>query len=563
MNALLHFAPLFARQRRRLLVALLLSLVTLAAGIALLGLSGWFLTAAAISTAGATFNLFAPSAGVRGLSFIRILSRYGEKLAGHDATLRLLSDIRHWLFGKLFPILPLGRRHGRADLVSRLTADVEALDTAFLVALGPITTAVLTGLAMSLGLSAVSGMAGLVYAGAFFTAAVLVPVMLILASRRSGEEAVRASAALRQAVLDGLDCHQDLVLFGQTDRANKAASAAGERLARARRRLGLYGALASATVQVATGAAIIGTLLAGVPAMQAGVLNGPLLAGFVLAVVASFEACAVLVRSATRLASAAAAAERLRDLAEEAPGICEAAKAVAVPAGGTLRFVNVTFGYDADRPVLKDVSFTIPTGSVAAIVGPSGAGKSTIAQLLARLCDPQAGSVQLNGIDLRAIRTADLHRRLALMTQDAPVFLDTVRENLCIGAPEASDAALWNVLRAVKLDGLVAGLPDGLDSYLGEAGLSLSAGQARRLCLARTLLSSADVIVLDEPTSGLDRETEAAFLADLPELAGGRTVIVITHAALPPSGFDTVLSLKAGRLVPLRRTPSIAENAHA
>lgn len=180
MKALLGFAPLLGRQKGRLARALLLSLLTLAAGVGLLGVSGWFLTAAALSTAGAAFNLFGPSATIRGLSFVRILARYGERLAGHDATLRLLSDLRRWLLGRLFAAVPLpGAGLTRADLVSRLVADVEALDTAFLTALGPMATALLVGTAMGLGLATLLPGAALAYGACYLLAAVIVPVGLI------------------------------------------------------------------------------------------------------------------------------------------------------------------------------------------------------------------------------------------------------------------------------------------------------------------------------------------------------------------------------------------------
>ena len=302
MRAILAFAPLLGRLKGPIALTLLLSLITLLAGIGLLGLSGWFLTAAALSTLGSAFNIFAPSAGVRGLSFIRILSRYGEKLSGHDMTLRLLSDLRAWLFARLFPLVPLARRFGRGDLVSRLLADVEALDTVFLVALGPISTAVLAGGAMTLVLVLALPGAALTYALLFFAAVLLVPIGLVLASRAAGAEAVAANAMLRQAVLDGIDGHQDLVLFDATDAAAGAAAVASGRLSRARRGLGLRAALASALVQLLAGGALIGTLLAGLAALEQGTLDGPLLAGLLLAVIASFEASAMLVRSATRLA---------------------------------------------------------------------------------------------------------------------------------------------------------------------------------------------------------------------------------------------------------------------
>jgi ATP-binding cassette subfamily C protein CydC len=547
MRAILAFAPLLGRLKGPITLTVLLSLLTLLAGIGLLGLSGWFLTAAALSTLGSAFNIFAPSAGVRGLSFIRILSRYGEKLSGHDMTLRLLSDLRAWLFARLFPLVPLARRFGRGDLVSRLLADVEALDTVFLVALGPISTAVLAGAAMTVVLAFALPGAALVYALLFFAAVLLVPVGLVLASRAAGSEVVAAGATLRQAVLDGIDGHQDLVLFGATGQAAAGAATASAWLARARRRLGLRAALASALVQLLAGGALIGTLLAGFVALEAGAIGGPLLAGLLLAVIASFEASAMLVRSATRLAGAAAAADRLQAIANSAPAVVEPAAPLPIASGGDVRFEAVRFGYDPKHPVIDGLSFAVRSGECVAVTGPSGAGKSTIAQLLLRLVDPDAGTVRLNGSALSDVAGADFRQRAALMTQDAPVFLDTIRANLRIGRDDADDAALWGVLEAVHLAEFVRDLPGQLDAVVGEAGRTLSAGQARRICLARTLLSRADVIVFDEPTSGLDAETETAFLAELPKLTRGRTAIVITHAAVPAT-FDRVLELRAGRL---------------
>jgi len=547
MKAIIAFAPLFARLKGPMLLTLLLSLLTLAAGIGLLGLSAWFLTAAALSTLGSVFNIFAPSAGVRGLSFIRILARYGEKLSGHDMTLRLLSDLRAWLFARLFPLVPLARRFGRGDLVSRLLADVEALDTLFLVALGPISTAVLAGAAMTVVLAFVLPGAALVYALLFFSAVLLVPVGLVLVSRSAGAEVIAAGAALRQAVLDGIDGHQDLVLFGGRAAAIAGSGMAAARLSAARRRLGLHAALAGAMVQVLAAGALVGALLVGFAALDAHAIDGPLLAGLLLAIIASFEASTMLVRSATRLAGAAAAADRLQAIATSTPGIAEPATPLPIPPDGAVHFEAVRFGYDPSHPVIEGLSFAVRQGECVAIVGPSGAGKSTIAQLLLRLVDPDAGVVRLSGSDLRHVAGVELRRRVALMTQDAPVFLDTVRANLCIGRDGADDAALWQVLEAVHLAQFVRTLPGQLDAMLGEAGRTLSAGQARRICLARTLLSEADVIVFDEPTSGLDFETESEFLAELPLLTRGRTAIVITHAAVPET-FDRVLELRAGRL---------------
>lgn len=548
MNAILSFAPLLLRIRGALIVSLALSLVTVMAGVGLLGLSGWFLTAAAITTAGAAFNLFAPSAGVRALSFVRILARYGEKLTGHNATLRLLSDLRHWLFERLFPIAPLGRRFGRADLVSRLLADVDALDTLFLLSLGPATTALITGIVLSAGLAVVLPAAAAWYGAIYALASIAVPVALVIVSRRAGAEVLAASAELRARTLDSLDGHQDLVVFGALGRARADAAVAARRLARARRRIGAFGAVAGGAIQLLAAAATLATLIAGLAAHAAGEIDGPLLAAALLALVASFEACAMLVRGATRLAGAAAAAERLRAVADAPPLVAVTGTVALEASQTTIAFENVRFGYDPARPVIDGLSFILRPGECIALKGPSGSGKSTIAQLMVRLADPQSGAIRVNGTDIRDLLPTALRSRVALMTQDAPVFLDTIRENLRIGDPEAGDARLWNALAQVGLAAFVAGLPQLLDTLVGEAGRTLSAGQARRLCLARSLLSRADVLVLDEPTTGLDPEAEAAFLSDLRQIAAGRSVVVITHAPIPPDGFDRVLMLRDGRL---------------
>ena len=547
MKALFYFLPLFARLKGPLALSLLLSLVTLAAGIALLGISGWFLTAAALSTAGVAFNLFAPSAGVRGLSFLRILSRYGEKLTGHDATLKILTDLRRWMFARLFRLVPLGQRFGRADLVSRLVADLDALDTIFLVALGPLLTAGLAGVGMTVLLGFVLPGAALPYALGYFIVLIVVPTALVALSRRPSSAAVAASAALRRTVLDAVDGHLDLVLFEALDDAAARSSEAARRLATARRRLGQLGGAASAAVQFGAGALLLVTLVIGLDAVAAGRLDGAVFVGVLLAVVASFEAIAMLVRSATRLAGAAAAATRLVEIAEAPATIADPVVPMPLPPGGSVSLEDVRFGHDARADVLDGVSLRIASGECVAIRGASGAGKSSLADLLVRLADPRSGSVCVNDVDLRAVTSADIRRRVALMTQDAPVFHDSVRANLLIGREAADDGALWAALEAVGLAGAVGALPGGLDAVLGEAGRTLSAGQARRICLARTLLSGAAIIVLDEPTSGLDGLAEAAFLAELPNIAAGRTMIVITHADVPP-GFSRVLTLRAGNL---------------
>jgi ATP-binding cassette subfamily C protein CydC len=549
VTALLSFWPLLRPHLSRFSLALLLSLAALGAGAGLLGVSGWFLTAAATTTAAAAFNLFGPSALVRGLSMLRIGSRYGEKLVGHDATLRLLADIRVWTFAALFPRAPLAAadvRHG--DLVSRLTADVDTLDSAFLTAIAPVAAALALGACVTGLLAVTLPDAAVIYAALFFSAALLVPMLLVFTARKAGRETVEASAGARIAVLDGIEGHADLVALGATGEAQLRFAAAAARLGTARGALGDRTCVAAAAVQLLAGATLVLLLWVGLQALAQGTIGGPLLAGLLLAGLGSFEACAMLVRNAGRLTAAAAAAERLRGLASSAPPVAEPRQPQILPAGSAIAFENVTFGYDPQRPVLRRLDLAIAAGSRVAILGPSGSGKSTLLALLLRLADPQAGSVRIAGADLRTVASSAVHQRVALLSQQSPVFLDTIRANLQVGGPEASEGEMWDALGSARLADFVHGLAGGLDAYVGEAGKTLSAGEARRLCLARTLLSNAPILVLDEPTSGLDAEAERAFLEDLAAATSGRTVVLVTHAALPEDAVDRVYRLQHGSL---------------
>ncbi len=550
MKALSIFAPLFARRARAMALTLVLSLITLAAGIGLLGTSGWFITATALTTLGLGFNLFVPSSLVRAFSFIRILSRYGEKLVGHDATLRLLSDLRGWLFAALFPRLPLpdrSLRHG--DLVSRLTADVDALDTSFLVAVGPWLSAIVVGSVMSVVLAFLLPGAAWIYGLAMAAAIFVVPTLLVMAGRFMAREAVEALAEMRMSVLDAVSGHADLVLLGARGSAAQRLADASESAARFKKRLGALTAGAGMAVQSLAALALAGTLWAGLTAVTAGDIDGPVMAGLLLAVIGSFEVTGMIVRSVGKAAAALAAAERLDALTQLPSPVAEPATALAIPPHASIVFENVHFAYDGYPPVLDGLDLTVVPGERIAIAGASGTGKSTLLKLLLRLTDPRQGRILLGDVPLTDLRAADIHAHMALLSQDSPVFIDTIRDNLIIARPTANEDELWTALAKARLDDFVRSLPKGLDTVLGEAGRTLSAGQARRLCLARALLSDAPILLLDEPTNALDRETELAFFETLAEATTDRTVITITHAALPEGSVDRVLTLKAGRLV--------------
>ncbi|WP_141454261.1 thiol reductant ABC exporter subunit CydC [Pseudoxanthomonas sp. z9] len=543
-----------------------LLLITLLAGTGLLGLAGHFLTAAALAGSAAIgFNFFGPSAGIRAFTFARILSRYAEKLVGHDVTLALAKDLRVWFFRRALPLAPLGLgRYRVGDLLARLVADIEAVDGLLVRALGPLVS---LATVLSIGVVVTCWLlpaAGLLLAMVFVLIAVAVPWAIQAGARGLERERAEARARLRYAVLEGLEGASDLVALDAVDGwlarvdADAVALAGRERQRKRRLALGvlLHGLLAALLLP-----ALGGLLFDAVDARR---LSAPAAGGLFFMTLALLEAAAGIGVAWQAWQAARASARRLDEVAMQRPEIDDPADSVAVPAQGALVLEGVAFAWPGEtRRLLEGVDLVLAPGRRIAIRGDSGAGKSSLLALLLRLRDPDAGRLLYAGHDLRRFRGADWHARLAWLPQDAPIFAGSVRDNLRIGDPGADDAKLWRALAQVRLDTLVRGWSDGLDGWVGESGATLSAGQARRLALARALLRETPLLLLDEPTEGLDQDTADALMRDVAEAAADRAVLIITHAPLPAGTVHESHRLIDGRLWPdpeerseLRSTPN-------
>jgi ATP-binding cassette subfamily B protein len=211
-----------------------------------------------------------------------------------------------------------------------------------------------------------------------------------------------------------------------------------------------------------------------------------------------------------------------------------------------VRFEGVTFGYDPARPVLRNVDLVVEPGETVALVGPSGAGKTTLCSLVPRFYEPQRGRIAIDGIDLRDLTLASLRGQIGIVQQDVFLFAGTLRENIAYGRLGASQAEIRDAARRARLDALVAELPEGLDTVVGERGVKLSGGQKQRLAIARIFLRNPPILILDEATSALDTETERAILASLAELARGRTTLVIAHRLATFRNADRIVVVAGG-----------------
>lgn len=543
----------FRRQRWWLLLAVVLLFTTMLAGVSLLGLSGGFLTGAALAGAlgmGATFNFFSPSAGIRGLTMARIASRYFEKLVGHEATLRVARDLRVWFFRRALPLAPArlgGSRTG--ELLARLISDIGEMDGLVVRALGP--------------LLALAGMAVVAVAAAaliYWPAAVLLALLAVLVGvgvpllavrRGDGGEAERARrrTTLRTLAFEGLEGVADLTALHARDawtmRVDAAARAVADGDRRRRRRL-IGGNVLHAAL---SGLGLLAMLWLALSAFEAGRVEAPYAAALVFMTVALLEVAAGSGIAWQAWQSARVAGARLQEIVDQPPSVAEPQAPLAVPgAAATVMFEQVLFAWPGEeRRLLDGVDLQLAPGDRVAIRGDSGSGKTTLSALLLRLWDPIQGSVRYGGIDLRSFAQDDWHRQIAWLPQGAPVFAGSIAENLRLGDPGAEDAALWAVLEQVRL-GDWARQQGGLQAWVGENGATMSAGQARRLALARALLRNAPLMVLDEPTEGLDVDTAHALLKDLAAALGSRSLLMITHDRLPDGVVHREYRLQQGHL---------------
>lgn len=551
MKDLWFFFTLFKPQRFWLILGLLLALLTTVSGIALLTLSGWFISSCAIAGSVITFNFMLPAAQIRALAIIRTLGRYGERVVTHEATFRALANIRSWLFQQLIPLAP-GRlstlRSG--DVLSRLTADVDALDALYLRLVAPVAIAAFGMLGVALFLWFYSWQISLTTLVMLLIAAAWVPWLFNRLGQMHAERLVVLSTNFRIRQLELLQGLADLLAYQAYERFADVLAEVSTRMIATQRQNNRLTAISSALTLLLGQMALLIALTVAALAVVEGSLTGADAALVIFCVLAAFELVTPLPQAMQMLGKTQKAAQRIRQIAEMSPTVVQENPVLDLPDSCDLRLDQVSFRYNPQQNWLLDnISLDIPHGSKLAIVGPSGSGKTTLLHLLMRYVDPELGEIQLAGQALRQLHPDAVLTRFGVLSQRSQLFAATIKENLLIAKPDASHAELNSAIEAAGLQAFIRQLPNGINTWVGESGVKVSGGEARRIALARLYLKNAPILILDEPTEGLDSHTENEVFNALAKFSVDKTLIMVTHRSAGLSLVDEIFHLQQGRLL--------------
>lgn len=545
---LLRTLALLKPYSARVLLSMLLGFATVLSSAGLMAAAAYIISYAALQPSIAELQV--AIVGVRFFGLSRAIFRYLERLVSHDITLRVLARWRVWFYQALEPLAParLWQYHS-GDLLNRAIADVGVLENLYVRAIAPPLTALLVAAAGSAFLSAFAPPLGWVLLAFLVLGGIFLPLALHLLARQPGRALLPARAQLATLLTDGILGLPDLLVCGQAGafqvRLAQASRVFYQHQARLHRISAAQSALHGLIAQLCT----LAIFARAVPYVLSGALPGIWLGALMLAALACFEAVQPLSQAAQTLEAGLQAARRLFQVVDAEPEVYDPTDPAPIPDLTRLEVTHLSFTYPDGTPALQDISFSLSRGQHLALIGPSGAGKTTLVNLLLRHWEYHAGHICLDGQELRTFRAAELRTKIAVVGQEAYIFNASLRDNITIARPSASQAEVEAAARLAQIHDFIISLSEGYDTWAGETGVRLSGGQRQRIAIARALLQDAPILILDEPTVNLDTATEAAVLQGIRSYAQDRLLLTITHRPAALANADQVIMLAGGRAV--------------
>ncbi|EEX92608.1 cysteine/glutathione ABC transporter membrane/ATP-binding component [Vibrio orientalis CIP 102891 = ATCC 33934] len=551
MRDLLPYLKLYKKHWFGLSLGMLLAFLTVAASIGLLTLSGWFLSAAAVAgltIARETFNYMLPGAFVRGFAMGRTAGRWGERVVSHNATFKLLTDLRVFFFSKLAPLIPGRVSNLRdADLLNRLVADVDAMDHVYLRLISPMVVGTLGILGLTALVCWFDKDLGLTLGAILMSLVLAWPVLFYKLGKRNGSELTQHKAQLRISTLDWLQGYSELTLFGAEERYRNAILSAQDKLLKNQYFNAHFSGIAQALLMLANGWTVVLMLWLAADGVG-GNTPDPMIALVAFATMASVELLMPIAGAFQHLGQTLTSARRLNDIILSEPDVQFPEEHLDHSEEFSIVYNDISFHYpDSDSQVISNVELTIPAQHRIAIVGQTGSGKSTLLQLLNRYWDVQQGTIEIAGKPIEQWSESQLRQAISVVSQRVDILNGSLRDNLVMAKPQADDQELAQALEKVGLSKLLE--DTALDTWLGDGGRQLSGGEKRRIGIARALLHNAPILLLDEPTEGLDKQTEQQMMQLFEQHFKGKTVVFITHRLVDLDKMDSICLIEQGRIV--------------
>ena len=555
-NTLSRLLKLAWPVRTWMALSALIGTATVLSGIGLAATSAFLISQAALHPSEAALSI--AIVGVRFFGIARGAFRYLERLVSHRAAFRLLADMRVWFYKALVPLVParlLTLKNGSqqelrsGDVLRRAVSDVDLLQNFYIRVLAPPIIAALIALIMWLFLGAFGGLFGLVYLGFFLLSSVVVPELTHLASRKLGQQIVLTRSDLQAQLVDSVQGVADLVAFGQEQRQAAQIQALTQKLNRMQMAMAYIGGTQNALTNFLMNGTAWVMLFIAIPFVHNGKLDGLFLALLVLSALASFEIVLPLPSTFQQLGGNLKAASRLFEIVDAKPAVENPPLPASLPQDTTIAVEHLSFRYEKDEPyALHDINFSLKPDECIMLVGPSGSGKSTLTRLLLRFFEYEEGHITLGSHELRDYRPDDLYTLMSVVEQDTHLFNTSIRANLMLAKPEASEEQMIAAAQKAQLHEFVQMLPKGYDTEVGEQGLLLSGGERQRVAIARAFLKDTPIVILDEPTVNLDAIAEQSVLQAIRSLRQGRTTLMVTHRLTAMDMANEILVFQDGHI---------------
>ena len=532
-----------------ILISTMTGFSTVAAGVGLLGTSAYLIASAAFHPSIAELSVAV--VGVRFLGISRGVFRYLDRLVSHHVNFKLLSILRIWFYDCLKLLAPARLIHyQRGDLLSRAIGDIDTLDQFYVRAVSPVISAIFATVGFSMLVGSWNVRLGWILAAGLSVTSFVLPALVYIFSQDPAKQLVDQRAILSQTMLDTLRGAAEIIVFQQQEEELTQINRVSLQTNRAQVGLAHSQGLSNGMNAVLTQGTVALMLLVGIPLVRTGELDGTMLAVIVLITMASFEISIPIAQAAQFWESSLQAARRLFEMADQQPAIIEPVIPVSVPEKPNILIRNLSFQYHGNLPLAADhLNINLSYSRKIALVGENGSGKTTILNLLMRFWDCQPGEILIDGILVQEFSPKELRQRIGYVSPGGAIFQTTLRQNLLLANPGALDADLLRVLDSVQLGEWVQTLPDGLDTWLGASGLTISGGQLQRIQLARGLLMDAPIYLLDEPTTHLDVETENRLISLFRSIFQNRSLVWVTHRLVGLDWLDEILLLDNGRVV--------------